>query len=738
MITDLDIQRLDAVVDDIISRRDYYLGTFGDFVKNKLSYILAARHPQLKKNHKLGEFTRTLFRKEFMPFLIKNPELFAKRMPFPFINTLASIKAFKANREKYSITWISDLIFIETSELPLHITYQKNMQVTLNAIKNPIQGITEYQQSLLPEGYSWLSEKDVALAMLDDFNPKTLALEGNWVSLIKEKKSKQRLKKKAFIEQAAKLLSPTMLLKCMTYSIPKASEDESESRTITQSNWMDILRLSIKNIFNALDCSSREDALQCYIRIYKALAIDSSYLSRSDYAFKSKLIKAINIESKKIQELQRTHYSRINLPEDEFGRIFMQGVLNQVSKLSLDNPVYSFAKEHVLKGMKRIKRMRLSEEEKSRFKELLFHESFLIKFSKRKLTCDIFDLKSVCDDITKNSQLTLNILEDLILKNSVLKNLANNSSASKNNIFSLLNSSDEYWSISSKDYERLPYISELSRTTKYVSKIIANAFKELNQLQRKASKWNYEAINSLPDLGYFDKISLKDRLCVVDAIMSGNFSDIQHIVSNSTNTISKVNTSLCFDRGLEALNRLLSITVGAEVPESNQHNQRQLLIVLLNAFCLKGVINNFTQSFEYKFTYITLIAIATKRLRLDLVKLLNEHYDGSKERVIYEHHSYGVVSNPSKLLAKYLLNIECISTRRLFGLYAICIDDSRQVINIFDERLDDLVAQIEPTFGIALKPILRRFFKLYNKTPFEYLTECPEWHQAHVMEILSE
>lgn len=742
MLTQDDLNRLDDILSDIIDKQDYYLGKFGSFVKDRVCQILASRHPHLQRNAVFGDTVRSLFRTEFMTFLIENPELFAKKMPYPFIDTLGSIKKLKARPDYYKIAWIGDKAFVDITKIPDHASHKDVMTLTINSIKNPIDDSSEKQRKLLPEGYFWLAPKDVALAMMDDFDPDTLTLRGEWLALLKKKKSKQHEKKQAFIKSIESLLSPTMILKCMSSEQPLPPDGDKnnfDEEIITQPKWKEYLRYAIKTIFLELNCQTRDEVMDCYTRIHKVLMFRNERLSRSERTFKNNLIRGITSATATFEYIQSRFSYRMNLTAEEFIGAFRRGIMLQVKDINLKNPAYAFMKHHVHQSMKRIKRMKLTDSEKSRYENILCHEALLIRYSNIKPCCDVFELKKLAEDITDSSN-ALKIVEVTLLKNSVVKNNLTERESPRKLDFDFIDDDAKYhYQFSSEEFKYNPYIKSIDRAKEFATKGLKQAVDSLKQHRNKQFPWFDIATNTLTNFGFFGNLTLDHRVVVIEAVMTGNTDRLLKIANETKNEFIKSSSWMKRVLRLSALNSFLCVAVAAPFPDEYLKNQQNVLTALFDIFSSIDI-QQYDVVPEYISTLDTLSFLSTELRREDLLKIIkNNRLDFPLNRSYSQSRiSYGILDDHRESLKSALLSITCPDERRLFTLYAISIHPSNYLISIIIEDAEDWIGKIDTRFERGLKAILRRYFYNNDIDPFTYLSLCPEWHQAYIMEIMSE
>lgn len=742
---------MDKVVENIYEKRDYYLSKFGSFVETTVGKLLHLRNPKAYKpiNHlKLSSHLKS----ELMRFSIKYPNLFRRSFKYPFLEVLASIKTAKASPHSYSISWIGEKHFVDVSHLPNHLSKVEFNKLKINALCDTPLTLAQDEKELAGDKEFWITEEDVALAMLDDIDPLTLKLQGNWFQILIEKKCNKEIAKDDFSKRLKGLLSPTGLLKCFSEDF---DSDNLKGKNLSKPIWLSLFRSAIKDIFIHLGAHSRPEALRLYLRIIKALSESSYGASRDDRIFAQKLKSVLKQKSQYFDEIINQHNSRIYIKGSDFIKIFKNGIIEQ-SKPFHDKDIYSEMLADIKISKKKLDRMALTDDQKARYGALLETESAITFLSCKKPPTTILELKVIFEGRFKNSDIALDIIEAAFRQNNPLnygKTNAENQitepsiwASLSNGTFTDQGNDDVPIMLTQQEKKLSPF----KKTTLECNDFLTFDLNSLYKASKAKHTYSYddqELASMLPNLGFHKAVSLKDRAIIMAAVNEGEIDTIRGMVISEGVKLMRGSSS-SYQSALKSLNRLGALLLlSISAPSNKNIHYRDDVIKIFAEALLDGV--NYSKS---TFTMLASISIAEalflciqKRdlhslyVLRDSTRPISYINNNGQNHGLNTYTRFDLIENMNNAI----FDIPEPNTRRHYAILALGFYEkfefaSDELINFVASESEKCLEEIKEEDAWAASNLLRAIFNKTDISPYEYLITCKDWQKPAVLDILSE
>tara|TARA_B100001245_G_C22894551_1_gene431681 strand:- start:3619 stop:5967 length:2349 start_codon:yes stop_codon:yes gene_type:complete len=751
MISEDDISKMDNVVEDIYEKRDFYLSKFGAFTERTVGKLLHLRNPKIYNpiNHqKLSSH----FKSELMRFSIKHPNLLRRSFKYPFLEVLASINAAKTSPQAYSISWIGERHFVDVSSLPSHLSKLEFNKLKINALCDTSLTLAQDEKELVGDKEFWITEEDVALAMLEDIDPLTLKLQGNWFQILLEKKCNKEIAKDDFSKKLKGLLSPTGLLKCFNEDF---DSDNLESKNLSKPIWLSLFRSAIKDVFIHLGAHSRNEALRLYLRIIKALSESSYGASRDDTLFSQKLAFILRQKSQYFDDIIKQYNSRIYIKGSDFITIFKDGIIEQ-SKPFHDKDIYAEMLADIEVSKKKLNRMALSGEQRARYSTLLEIESAITFLSAKKPPTTILELKARFEGRFKNGDITLDIIETAFKQNNPLNYGKPNaeSQTTESSIWASLSKgiftdqgNDDVPIMLTQQEKKL---SPFKKTTLECNDFLTFDLKSLYKASKAKPTYSYddqELASILPNLGFHKIVSLKDRAIIMAAVNEGEIDAIKDMVLSEGEKL-KQGSAFSYQSALKSLNRigaLLLLSISAPSYKSIHH--RDDVIKIFAEAIMDGVNyskSTFTMLASISITEALFLCIQRQDLHSlyvlrDSTRPISYINNNGNEYGLNSYTRFDLIGNMNKAI----FDIPDPTIRRHYAILALGFYEkfelaSGDLINFIVSESEKCLEEIKEDDTWAANNLLRAIFSKTDISPYEYLITCKDWQKPAVLDILSE
>jgi hypothetical protein len=727
------LAKLKNITDKVKSQKGFYLATFGSFVKSDIVRIMLAREKSLFTHRNFGDKIRDEFQEKCMDFMIENPEYFASKIEFPYIKTLISIKLIKESPEKYNIIWINDDTFIEAPN-----TMELGKTVKINSLINPYYPAKDKEPFI-----KQFSEKDIAYAMMNAFDYKSLTVKDEWFQIMLERDEQKKERREQWKDIITKSFTPRVLSKSLLTDNPlDTSPDTNDSLTLKR--WKQHVRYMIKMIFTELNIFDYKTALEHYSDISRTFLYFNHKAGSSAITIKhSKISRAISAAEAWLMKSQKGKKSRSHLREDEIREAIIKGITSQLTDVTRKNRAYGFAYTHVDNCMKRFKCMKFSAEALSYLETALFQEAVICRYEYSNQKTFILDIVIQLKLLNANETSIINLIKSLLLK---------------------------------------PNFFETTSNKKLNQKDLDNGFSKLSSFYNESINTNPVAIaNKIPfntnSIGtHNDTLLNKTAVKLLTFIKSLNQS-----ASHALNQALKAPISDSYSRNIhshliEKLQFRL-VTINADVNKSCKKTDSYLnkpLLTNQQPFNYTRSQNNIFLLFDIlEDTILTpYLSLDTKTKTYNKIKDNLSIYFNSQ----YSHHNISLsnaflktlfaainfknadiihllLDNPACKLTRAnqeTYEISCATDKiedntlkydtimKLISLYKSYYDIPHSLIESLPFALDVAVKKIEPHHKNALPNLLLLYFNEYNIEPYSLLITCPDWQKPTIFELLSQ
>lgn len=683
----------------------YYLSAFRARIKNETSLWFAKRYPACLKHPTFNDLIADNLTTALAEHIVKHPESFYKkfstpsnrRASYPFIDTLLSLKAIEADPDKYKLTLLSDNSFIDNKSIS-----RPGNNIRLSVVHD----INNIRQSL--KDVAQYSEGDVALAMLETYNPIDFNFHSDWLIHLRNRDHKKALHKETYREVFLKVLSPKGLH--LAYKTQAINWEDYQSERLTQAQWRHLVQNIAKDAFVAMGYHTAEEAICNYAEMGKNLSrpflSDDIFSEKVNCKFRNAIAQVLS----KIDT--NTHIAKLKksvmINKKFLLTGFIEGINNQRQDKIKKTGFYKHHATYAAPLIKRIKRMTPApfhqimhqmcywEWEQCNFTEGKISNSLVLQFAGH--------IKSLSLDFSETNRFLEQICD-----------------AVKHNIDSM-NGDDTH------------LVDILSLTNEFAEKLRKTTQSLI--VQKKALTFFLNHIHAMiknNSLSENEIISLIEALSLCEAKKSPEdmailFDDV--VALNSTIKVSWMkrfgSTSINYAREIIRLKDSLSY------PD-------EYFTYAVDSICKmhqQDSGGNFLRTNKIEELYDCLIKnnmisslkqVIDSGLVLEGLFIDNEMDETNNVLVDLIEHVRQMPEEDRHYCAKIMT-----------GLYSPASNIPDDIIKLLPHGLE----QLAPTLTYSEAPYAKRFIDEYitrnNITPMDYLSECPEWQHPAVMKIISQ
>lgn len=353
---------ISAIKQDVINKAaDFYLSGFRSRIKNETASWFVRRYPHCVQTANFNEKLADTLTRHFAEHIVEHPESFAfrltyhgggrfqqsrqKKTNYPFIDTLLSLKAIQAKPDKYKLHLIDDKRFFD-----LEASDRYGDLVPMSVVHDIKYIRTELKQ------YEQYSEGDVALAMLNTFNPVTFTFTGCWVTELDKRSHNKEDQRNKFYAEFEKILSPKGLN--LAYRKEIIDWEQRIPRRLTHAFWRHALQNMVYIIFSEMGYKTPKSAIEDYFFIEKDIHMATNYESDP---FSTSVNERVELIRKRVEELVgNTQLGRtkklIPVTVEAVLQAFLKGLQAQRSDTIKTTGYYAKHAAHTVPIMKRIRR----------------------------------------------------------------------------------------------------------------------------------------------------------------------------------------------------------------------------------------------------------------------------------------------------------------------------------------------------------------------------------------------